>query len=125
MKSCWDADPEKRPKFEEIIPVFDLIILEHCIKDSKGRELWKKYFLADGKFQDKISWKMFVKAFTAYFKQKIPMDPDDVRFRCLKLLVAKEDIVSIEAYGNMLEWFGPLTGYDQILTSIVDLLKET
>jgi len=126
IKRCWDPDPKKRPRFDAILPEFDLIVLEHSIKDNVGREFWRAHFLdKEDRFQDKVSWKVFGKAFCAHFN-KSPLPPDDPRFRCLKELTctSKDEMVNIETWGNLLEWFGPLVGFDQLLDDIVNLLKE-
>eukprot|EP00007_Cunea_sp_BSH-02190019_P005479 CAMPEP_0174229626 /NCGR_PEP_ID=MMETSP0417-20130205/530_1 /TAXON_ID=242541 /ORGANISM="Mayorella sp, Strain BSH-02190019" /LENGTH=538 /DNA_ID=CAMNT_0015307187 /DNA_START=310 /DNA_END=1923 /DNA_ORIENTATION=+ len=126
IQACWDADPKRRPAFEKILPLFDEIIVDSIIKDKHGRQMWKKAFLTKDELKEQVSWKQFVIALTSYWKEKIPRDPDDLRFKCLKALLADntKEMVTMEAFGRMLEWFGPMTGMD-LLDRVMDLLKKS
>lgn len=125
IAACWDPNPQKRPSFERIIPLFDEIIIESIIKDKHGRALWRKNFNSKGKLQEVVPWKAFVIGLCSLFKQRLPKDPNDIRFKCLKALLVKssDDTVSIESFGSFLQWFGPMEGMD-ILDRVVDLLKK-
>merc|ERR1712137_929037 len=124
IEICWDADPKKRPKFSQMIPAFDSIILEAVIIDEMGRKLWKKYFLGQ-KLREKVSWKNFTIALTSIFKTNLPKDTQDARWKCLKtLLVDKSGKVSMEQFARILEWFGPMNDLTEFLVNIEGLLKR-
>ena len=42
MKRCWDADPQKRPQFNDMIKenVFSRLIVEAVISDSAAIDFW-------------------------------------------------------------------------------------
>jgi serine/threonine protein kinase len=126
IKASWDADPKRRPSFDKIIPLFDEIIVDSIIKDSEGRKLWKKYFLRKEQLEENVKWTEFVVAFCGYWKEKLPRNPDEIRFKCLHALLADnpKELVSIEAFGRMLEWFGPMKGLN-ILEAVENLLKKS
>lgn len=125
IEVCWSPDASVRPTFADIIPQFNEIIVDGIITDEMGRKMWKKYFLKD-KLRDVVSWRNFVIGLTNIFKQRMPKDPDDTRWKCLKALVcdAKEK-VTIEQFSMILDWFGPMQDLDSFLDSIEDLLKKT
>ena len=124
IEICWEADPKKRPKFSQMIPAFDSIILEAVIMDEMGRKLWKKYFLGT-KLRERVSWKNFTIALTSIFKESVPTNAQDTRWKCLKtLLVTKGDKVTMEQFSRILEWFGPLNNLREFLESIESLLRR-
>jgi len=123
ITACWDPEPGNRPSFADIVPQFDEIIVDAVINDENGRKMWKKYFMKD-KLRETISWKNFVIALTNLFKARVPKDPNDTRWKCLKALLADEsEKVSIEQFSRILDWFGPLEGLE-ILEQVEDLLKR-
>lgn len=126
IKACWDQDPKRRPSFEKIIPLFDEIIVDSIIKDPHGRQLWKKNFLSKGSLKERITWKQFVVSFCGYWKEKLPKDANNIQYKCLHALLAdnSKQLVTIEAWGRMLEWFGPMKGIN-ILETIENLLKKS
>jgi len=126
ISACWNPIPEKRPRFEKLLKdrVFDEIVLEYMINDKLGREMWKKNFLTKDGLKEVITWKEFVMALTSFFKKNLPKDPDDINYKCLNVLLVKDDNVSIEDFSKLLDWFGPMEGLDSFLNSIVELLKR-
>ena len=78
------------------------------------------------KLREKISWKNFTIALTAYFKEAIPKDAaQDTRWKCLKtLLVGTDDKVSMEQFSRILEWFGPMKDLRSFLESVEGLLRR-
>jgi serine/threonine protein kinase len=127
IEACWQGDPGKRPPFEKVIPLFNQIIVDSIVKDKHGRAMWKKQFMNKDTLLEQVPWSKFVFGFTAYFKQKVPSNPDDVRFLSLHALVtnAKNEEVSIESFGRFLEWFGPIDSLDGVLDRVVNLLKKS
>jgi hypothetical protein len=127
IEACWQGDPGKRPPFEKVIPLFNQIIVDSIVKDKHGRAMWKKQFMNKDTLLEQVPWSKFVFGFTAYFKQKVPSNPDDVRFLSLHALVtnAKNEEVSIESFGRFLEWFGPIDSFDGVLDRVVNLLKKS
>jgi hypothetical protein len=90
LEDLWDADPDRRPNFDEVNARLDEILVEAAISDAKGREFWKKYFLR----QHHVKWDEFVERFYAFIDQDLPEDAGGptadtqiLNLRCLKALV--------------------------------------
>eukprot|EP01120_Amphizonella_sp_Union-15-10_P006358 TRINITY_DN2020_c0_g1_i1.p1 TRINITY_DN2020_c0_g1~~TRINITY_DN2020_c0_g1_i1.p1 ORF type:complete len:534 (+),score=75.00 TRINITY_DN2020_c0_g1_i1:103-1602(+) len=123
---CWDDDPEKRPSFDEVLQLLDHIIVNVAVDDTNGREFWKQNFLA----KEKVSWKSFwTKICSKYIKARTGDD------HILKAVLGQKSSlgkvqnisrVSLENFGKMLSWFGPL--YDpldhDLMSQIRNILKE-
>ncbi len=41
---CWSPAAERRPKFSQIVEVFDEVLLEALIDDPLARQFWKDHF---------------------------------------------------------------------------------
>lgn len=127
IRACWDADPKRRPSFEKIIPLFDEIIIDACIKDPHGRQFWKNHFFQKGHLIEVAKWKEFVVAFCGYWSAPLPKSEDDVKWKCFQAVLvepgAPPETVSLEQFGRILEWFGPMKGII-ILDAIESLLRK-
>eukprot|EP01125_Pyxidicula_operculata_P000455 TRINITY_DN10484_c0_g1_i1.p1 TRINITY_DN10484_c0_g1~~TRINITY_DN10484_c0_g1_i1.p1 ORF type:complete len:491 (+),score=105.96 TRINITY_DN10484_c0_g1_i1:110-1582(+) len=140
IQRCWHPDPNKRPAFDQIISLLDNVLVDVAVKDVWGRKLWKDNFVN----LDEVPWKQFSGVLRKFLR--IPDDsklkPEevetvDLNFRCLKAILVENprlnlhhDHVSLEYWGKILEWFGPIgdpesTPYSKtILDSIRLILKE-
>jgi serine/threonine protein kinase len=100
---CWDADPDARPPFADIIDKIQEIIIEEAILDPTGRSFWKRSFSS----KDKIPWMQFIKDFS-----KLMEVQNDLLCACLKeILITRlnnEESVALDQFGKMLEYFGPI-----------------
>ncbi|KAL6077557.1 serine/threonine-protein kinase STY13 [Balamuthia mandrillaris] len=131
IEACWRSEPGKRPTFQQMLPKFDEIIIQAVISDLAGQRLWTTHFLE----LLKVPWLEFVGGFCAFLHMRPPNEGTDVRFACLKSIVAyplapepeKKNLVKMEDFANMLCWFGPLEeGKDgvAILQRITTLLAQ-
>jgi len=130
LKRCWSDKQEERPSFSEMLyeNEFDKIILETTISpfNEKGMEFWKKHYQGQ--------WTVHFSKFVIDFLKEIGLPKsqteinDDERLLPLKEVLAIEDNkpntewISIENFGNMLEWFGPLD--KAILERMTDLVEK-
>jgi len=142
LDRCWHQDPALRPNFDEMLRsnVFDEVIIDHAISElnHRGRHFWKMVF--PGKWE--IPWAVFIKAITQFCRWPVAGGPrsganaasslttDDIetRTKCLKAMLradgsgTSKDVVTIENFGQMLDWFGPLE--HNLLERVYQLVKQ-
>jgi serine/threonine protein kinase len=115
IERCWHKEPSQRPTFAEIISELDLIMIDTFIKDEDAAKFWKANFLE----KDSVLWTDFANAIAKLFGFPHPYPHyNDIKFLCLKDLVAQKyidknmidppDMVTLERFGNILGYFGPL-----------------
>jgi len=117
IQACWDEEPSKRPKFSALLSKFDNIMVEGVIRDEHGIKFWKKYYMG----KDEAPWDTFVKNFAEFCGT--PLEQEDQKYKCLKDLLDKNGVVSMEAFHGLLQWFGPFKGAD-IFDRVTEVLKE-
>jgi serine/threonine protein kinase len=131
IQRCWDQHPQARPRFSDIITKIEHIMVDLAIEDKIGRQFWKYYFLQ----KDSVPWSEFLNAFcklldlvpavyknhpVSYLLAQHPEVLDEklhLDIKCLKTVLAFESknqgeddyVVTSENFGNILNWFGPLT----------------
>jgi len=115
IERCWTANPVDRPSMAEILPAIDNVIIETCISDPAGRQLWRKSF-AD---KSEVEFGSFAEAFYKNIGLSLPADTKaDRKYVYLQSLLdekvtditkaGKTEVVGIESFGKFLSWFGPL-----------------
>jgi len=106
IESCWQHEPKARPTFLQIINAFDECIAEVGVADAEGRKMWKKNFQENGALMSEVPWTNFVIVLASH----LHMNPSLKVFQGLKAVLVKndKDMVSIEEFGNILKWFGPM-----------------
>jgi len=121
ITKSWDTNPEVRPQCQEIASRLDDVLLSYCIHDVSGRNFWKTYF--EGKRE--VSYRTFDNAFYRALSESYPPYPEfDDKHKCLTALLSTEkddhsSHVSIERFGLLLDWFGPMEGMlDRILNAM-------
>jgi len=132
LNVSWDRNPASRPSFEEIIAMIDVILVECVIHDPAGILFWKTEFLG----KDKVSFDEFATRFYDFVGLEFPENiEDDHKYQCLKMLVSTPNpdtsivnapnLVTIEGFGSLLDFFGPIEGQDRdIITRIMRLCKQ-
>lgn len=137
IERCWDKDPTRRPTFREIVVALEHVIVEAAISDPRGREFWKRYFLTE----NTVPWDNFVDSFCDWFKipTRATVEKNTIphlNLKCLKAVIAEvpkteghgahgvdpDYIVSLEKFGRILDFFGPLQ--EGILDTIREMLKQ-
>lgn len=115
-ETCWDAAPDKRPTFVNIISEFSRNVLVDCaIFDGKGRKFWKRCFVKGDELRDEVGWSDFVELFCEHFSaESTPYRPTDAAYKCLRELFCVADLVQLRHFGRMLGFFGPLEKADWI-----------
>jgi serine/threonine protein kinase len=130
ITKCWDADPKVRPSFSNIVDRLQEIILEEAIIDPAGRSFWEKNFWQKnrdkvGTMKEKVSWNQFIREFVFMMGKA---QNDLLLIECIKeLLVVKQnddEIVSLDQFGKILDFFGPIRGKDGLKNQFFDNLKR-
>jgi len=133
LENLWDADPDKRPNFDEINLRLDEILVEAAISDPKACEFWKKNFLRDRR----VEWEQFEEMFYFFIDKEPPLDPKGptsdpnvLNLRCLQALLARKDpsneglgYVAIQHFGDVVAWFGGMRDING--TTMLDRMHTT
>lgn len=105
IEACWQHDPKLRPNFLQILYQLDICMLDASISDRDGRKLWKNNFSQNNMLRTQVPWTEFV----ATVAKELHKDVNEKIFKGLKSILAKgADKVSMDEFGNILKWFGPL-----------------
>eukprot|EP01113_Clastostelium_recurvatum_P023171 TRINITY_DN2769_c0_g1_i7.p1 TRINITY_DN2769_c0_g1~~TRINITY_DN2769_c0_g1_i7.p1 ORF type:complete len:485 (-),score=129.90 TRINITY_DN2769_c0_g1_i7:665-2119(-) len=122
--SCWAPLPKDRPSFSDILASHSIenIILEGVISQPNelGRRFWSQSF--PGRWT--VSYPEFLTAFMVFLGISFSKyNAEDIHWQCLRAvrLKDKEEAVTVEEFGKMLEWFGPLDKGYQIVDSIYSI----
>jgi len=116
LEACWDANPENRPSFQDILDDFESIVIEGTLKDKRGIRFWKKYF----KEETEVTWDEFIAKFTKFLGKELV---NEEMTACLEMLLAKDDEVTMDSFYRFLQWFGPLNG-KETLDTVRSVLSE-
>jgi serine/threonine protein kinase len=126
IQQCLEQDPSKRPTFQQILDshaLDDEVIVDVTISDTNalGRTFWKQSFKKDDEILETVSWKLFASSlfnFCLYsFDDPLPFD-DQLPVKALKLVFARENVVTLEWFSKALEWFGPFLQDPKFIDSI-------
>lgn len=105
ITASWQDNPSNRPNFLQIIHQFDQCILEVAIEDKYARKFWKQYFSPNHSLKTEVPWASFLQVLANHLK----INPNEKILQGLKMLLVKHNnCVTIEGFGNILKWFGPL-----------------
>jgi len=143
IEDCWTGVPANRPSFKTIISRLESVIVDVAIKDALGRQFWKNNFLG----KEEVKWSAFAKAFDDFLA--LPDDDElppadahrvNLNLRCLKAILVEKPVkgpggrqgtleglnVSIESFGDLLEWVGPITdpATTPINKTVLDTIRE-
>lgn len=123
---CWEADPRFRPPFSSILKRLNLVIIDCTLEDRIANMFWKTYFQQ----HHEVKWDQFVNKFGEFLnitkKSDVPLfdllkvnhpliSTKDLGllFDCLKAILTddsgQEETVSIERFGRVINWFGPMS----------------
>lgn len=126
--SCWQANPEARPAFSQIVDTLNSIIVDCAIPDEAGAAYWKLYF----KVKDQVPWRDFINTFCRVLQLTNELTPPmfdllehsrdkinpqlELQIRCLQAVIGMETqiqgqselVVTMEQFGKVLAWFGNL-----------------
>jgi len=117
IEQCWSPLPEQRPTFLQLISQLDECILEIAISDKEARRMWKRHFTEANQLKCEIPWDAFLGALSLTLR----MSPGLKIFQGIKMMILKNDsnIVSIEEFGNIMKWFGPMMDPNEIENNFV------
>ncbi|KAM9988169.1 hypothetical protein ACTFIZ_003542 [Dictyostelium cf. discoideum] len=109
LARCWDHYPSRRPSFAEISKqrILETILIDGLILDSSARQFWSQYYMG----KEEVTWNSFIVNFSLYCGFESNLSADDIKIKFLKLLLVPvdSDMVTIDNFGKILTWVGPLT----------------
>ena len=130
IRKCWSPVPSERPSFNDIIEggVLDEVFVDQLIgeKNKAARKFWKRSFggRKDLRMPDREPWTQFSKALFTFMSCRANIKIDEnIQWQVLKDLLdvkAHGEMVEIERFNQVLEWFGPLRPDS---TSFIDLCQ--
>jgi len=108
----WAKNPHARPSFGTILTELDKLLIEIAIEDEIGRKMWRKYF--NGKLE--VTWGEFVVALFKTLHILEPPNPKSTKVEALRSVLDEENkgisgtdsVISIQNFGKVLSYFGPL-----------------
>jgi len=111
VESCWDPDPIIRPSFGSMIGPLSSYFYTNILNDDDAVQMWSESFPD----KDVVPLDDFYKALWKIVTQRdsIPLEnePEFVKQKCLEAVLKisdKKDTISIERFGQLLHWYGPL-----------------
>lgn len=136
---CWEGNPAHRPSFPQIVDSIEGIIVDCATDDNDARKLWKEFFFR----KEAVAWREeFVPVFAQLLGKKIIADPNDeeeflaeiddiiksVPYQCLQAVLAERKdgnlFVNLERFGQVISWFGPMKGKQNVLDRLEAVLRE-
>jgi len=133
MERCWHREASQRPSFQEIIKQLELIMVDVAVADAIGKEFWKNHL--PGK--ERVSWDKFRDALLMFHQLPVAdaLPPDFVdQLLFLQHLLAERkpnapkdslpDNVGLEAFGRLLQWFGPMGRKADWIATVRDSMRQ-
>jgi serine/threonine protein kinase len=133
IEACWHTQQELRPTFQRVVEALDDILVEVSIPDPVGRRLWTDNW----KTEPSVAWKSFKPLFSvlvgrqSMFWVKPLLVTQEKRSSMLEGGGSAPLVVTMEQFGNVLAYFGPLTDFTQrsaavsTQINIVDKIQAT
>jgi serine/threonine protein kinase len=138
IEQCWAQSPAKRPSFVDVCKATtldDVVIDAHISAPNQlARDMWRSKFGA--KFA--VSYRELVRQLCATLEvDPKTMPPRSLRSDCLAAVLEVElnqqtgrddddndvDEVTLESFGRMLEWFGPIEKGSSLFNAIDEVLQ--
>ncbi|MDP2435120.1 MAG: protein kinase, partial [archaeon] len=129
LRRSWAADPSLRPGLEEMVREMDVLICEASVADVLGRKFWRDTFIIGGQIQEEVEWSVFLKAFCEFLGSPMTKEIFSSAGYLKALLCgldgpsAAQEKVSVERFGKILSWLGPLQGVG-IMSEVKELLSK-
>eukprot|EP01088_Endostelium_zonatum_P008835 TRINITY_DN21998_c0_g1_i1.p1 TRINITY_DN21998_c0_g1~~TRINITY_DN21998_c0_g1_i1.p1 ORF type:complete len:260 (+),score=22.42 TRINITY_DN21998_c0_g1_i1:3-782(+) len=126
VEQCWNQNPNDRLPFIKVAEEIDEIILEDAIGDPKGKELWRTKFNGNAW----AYWSDFKQAFEEYaiITNLETLDKEKMRrkFTGLNFLLdpLNTGFVTVERFGTILDWFGPIDSKQGFLNKMHNILSR-
>jgi len=131
IRKCWDKDPKKRGNFEEIVSssVFETVLIDTIITNplnSHAKQFWLSHLLPCTKKKQGVvgecTWEEFFESAVGYCRWS-SVDINSCEYRALRSVFAVNNIVTIERFNQVIEWFGPFEKNTVLLENILEILS--
>jgi len=125
---CWASEPADRPSFQEIIDsrVLDEVILDETFSEANAlaRTFWKQHFCVKGELLDAVEWKHFARSLAQFCEVEADAIEKDLYWRALHMvLIVEHNVVTMERFSAILEWFGPFVKGKKLLHNVHSAIK--
>lgn len=132
MERCWHREASQRPTFGEIIKLLEGVIVDVAVSDHIGNEFWKMHLTG----KHNVTWDRFKEKLCVFHAIPFPEPPPDVQDQLLFLqhLLGERhpnapkdslpEIVTLEAFGRLLQWFGPMGRKPDWIASVRDVMRQ-
>lgn len=106
IKDCWADDPSARPTAVRVADQLADVVLDVAILDDRARTFWREHF---GHKED-VAWRDAETALLEFFGA----GGKSSRAAYVHALLGKtrdngQDMLSLEWFGRVIDWFGPIT----------------
>lgn len=115
LQSLWHRDQTQRPSFTSILVSLNEVILDYAIRDPAGKSFWKENWVSkkDSSITFEVPWEEFKNAFVKFVGLQDSHPLKLLYIRCLQAVLPefskdKSETVSLERFGQVLDWFGTL-----------------
>jgi hypothetical protein len=124
LQSLWHRDQTQRASFTSILVSLNEVILDYAIRDPVGKLFWKDNWVSkkDSSITFELPWEEFKTAFVKFVGLQDSHPLKLLYIRCLQAVLAesskdKSDIVTLERFGQVLDWFGTLEDKESTTSS--------
>jgi SH2 domain len=139
IEECWHETPSKRPAFAQIVVRLESCFFEAVIPSESARRFWRESFVSafgDEGNQimipaEEVPWEEFEQAVRRkFFTRALELYPNDlefdVRIELLRKLLEKDGTVTVTAWGQTCEWFGPFSDSAShlLLENVYNILRH-
>ncbi|ELR16181.1 protein kinase domain containing protein [Acanthamoeba castellanii str. Neff] len=128
VEQCWAPDPAARPSFQDILDsrILDEVVLDETISEanSLARTFWKECFCVKGELLYAVEWKQFARVLAQWCEIGVDVEKD-IYWKALRMVLVpeNEDVVTLERFSAILEWFGPFAKGKKLLQNVVSTIK--
>eukprot|EP01117_Protostelium_nocturnum_P010324 TRINITY_DN3709_c0_g1_i3.p1 TRINITY_DN3709_c0_g1~~TRINITY_DN3709_c0_g1_i3.p1 ORF type:complete len:1210 (-),score=379.32 TRINITY_DN3709_c0_g1_i3:13-3642(-) len=121
IEQCLKKNPRERPDFDAIDAIFESLIIEAALEDEVGADFWAHTV----KTQYSMQWKEFSQHLYRYFRVSTNyVNMKSFEEAMKSILVDSDDMVNMENFIKLTQFYGPLKQNQDSLLSVYNLHQE-